>query len=142
MGCYILVDGKYESKNWWNELIRVCAVIGEMFEIHCWSDESAEIRQALRYGEKSAGAWHGGITIRGRITKEFISFLTEAPKPEDTQIYNKMTPFFTIILGDRLHSEHYGTEMIISKAVRENLSEVEQILKQIESDATIHRNIG
>ena len=79
--------------------------------------------------------------IQGRITKEFLSYLTESSKPNDTEIYNKMTPFFTIIFGNKLHSEHYGTEIIISKAIREKTRSVEHILDQMEDFAVVHRNI-
>ena len=79
--------------------------------------------------------------IQGRITKEFLSYLTESKKPEDTEIYNKMTPFFTIIFGNKLHCEHYGTEIIISKAIREKARSVERILDQMEEFAVVHRNI-
>ena len=70
-----------------------------------------------------------------------LSYLTESKKPEDTEIYNKMTPFFTIIFGNKLHSEHYGTEIIISKAIREKTRSVDRILDQMESVAVVHRNI-
>ena len=79
--------------------------------------------------------------IQGRITKEFLSYLTEAKKPEDTDIYNKMTPFFTIVFGNTLHSEHYGTEIIISKAIREKETTVDRILDRMEDIAIVHRNI-
>ena len=52
-----------------------------------------------------------------------------------------MTPFFTIIFGNKLHSEHYGTEIIISKATREKTRSVERILDQMEDFAVVHRNI-
>lgn len=139
---YILVDGKYEDKGWWNDLVRACAVIGDTFEIHCWSDESAEISAALKFGSKTGGTWNGGVVIKGAITEEFLSFLTDMAKPGDNEIYNKMAPFFTIIFGNRLHSEHYGTEMIISRVVRENQSTVDQILDRMEQNATVHRNLG
>ena len=80
--------------------------------------------------------------IQGRITREFISFLTEAKKPSDTEIYNKMTPFFTIVFGNKLHSEHYGTEVIISKVIREKQPTVDRILDQLSDIGTVHRNIG
>lgn len=79
--------------------------------------------------------------IQGRITKEFLSYLTESEKPKDTDIYNKMTPFFTIVFGNKLHSEHYGTEIIISKAIREKARSVDRILDQIEDFAVVHRNV-
>ena len=93
MSSYILVHRKDVDKRWWNDLVNACAVVGDTFEIHCWSDETAEIMAALQYGQKVKTSWSGGTVIRGRITREFLSFLTEAKKPTDTEIYNKMTPF-------------------------------------------------
>ena len=114
MSSYILVHRKDVDKRWWNDLVKACAVVGDTFEIHCWSDETAETMAALKYGHKVTSSWSGGTVIRGRITREFLSFLTEAKKPTDTEIYNKMTPVFTIVFGNKLHSEHYGTEIMIS----------------------------
>ena len=111
------------------------------FEIHCWSDESAEEQAARQFGHKMTSPWREGTVFRGRITKEFLNFLTEAQKPKDTDIYNKMTPFFTIIFGNTLHSEHYGTEIIISRVIRERERSIDRILDQMEDVATVHRNI-
>ena len=142
MSSYILVGGKYDDKRWWNDLVRACAIIGDTFEIHCWSDEKTEIQAALKYGHKVSTTWSGGTVIRGRITKDFLSFLTEAPKPTDTDIYNKMTPFFSIFFGGKLYSEHYGTEVTISKVARENQPAVDRFLDQMSDVGTVHRNIG
>lgn len=109
MSSYILVGHNYPDKKWWNEIVRACAVVGDPFEIHCWHDERAEAKAALQFGHKVTSTWWEGTVIQGRITKEFLSYLTESSKPDDTEIYNKMTPFFTIIFGNKLHSEHYGT---------------------------------
>ena len=141
MSTYILVNRNKKDKRWWNDLVRACAVIGDSFEIHCWYDESDAMRQALRYGHKETSTWHGGTVIKGVITREFISFLTEAPKPTDTEIYNKMTPFFSIFFGNRLYSEHYGTEMTISKHVRENKAAISRILDEVEPFGTVHRDL-
>ena len=141
MSSYILVGQNYPDKKWWNEIVRDCAIIGDPFEIHCWSDESAEVKTALQFGHKVTSTWREGTVIRGRITKEFLSFLTETPKPQDTEIYNKMTPFFTIIFGNTLLSEHYGTEIIISKTIREKACSVDRILDQMEEFAVVHRDI-
>ena len=142
MSSYILVGGKYNDKRWQNDLLRACAIVGDTFEIHCWSDEKTEIQAALKYGHKVSTTWSGGTVIRGRITKDFLSFLTEAPKPTDTDIYNKMTPFFSIFFGGKLYSEHYGTEVTISKIARENQPAVDRILDQMSDVGTVHRNIG
>ena len=141
MSSYIEVGRNYPDKKWWNEIVRACAVVGDPFEIHCWSDERTETKAALQFGHKVTSSWSGGIVIQGRITKEFLSYLTQAKKPEDTEIYNKMTPFFTIVFGNTLHSEHYGTEIIISKAVREKESVIDRILDRMEDIAIVHRNI-
>lgn len=93
MSSYILVGRNHDDKQWWNDLVHACAVIGDPFDIHCWFDEKAETMAALRFGHKVTSTWSGGTVISGVITQEFISYLTEAPKPADTEIYNKMTPF-------------------------------------------------
>ena len=141
MSSHILVDRRCMDKKWWNEIVRACAVVGDPFDIHCWSDESAEVKAALQFGHKVPSTWREGTVIRGRITKEFLNFLTEAQKPKDTDIYNKMTPFFTIIFGNTLHSEHYGTEIIISRVIREREQSIDRILDQMEDIAIVHRNI-
>ena len=141
MSSFIEVGRNYPDKKWWNEIVRACAVVGDPFEIHCWSDERVETKAALQFGYKVTSSWRGGTVIQGRITKEFLSYLTESKKPEDTGIYNKMTPFFTIVFGNTLHSEHYGTEIIISKAIREKESVIDRILDRMEGIAIVHRNI-
>ena len=35
------------------------------------------------------------------------------PKPTDTEIYNKMTPFFNVFLDSNFDSSHYGTEIYL-----------------------------
>ena len=141
MSSYILVGNNYPDKKWWNEIVRACAIVGDVFEIHCWHDERAETKAALQFGHKVTSTWREGTVIQGRITNEFVAFLTEAQKPQDTNIHNKMTPFFTIIFGNTLHSEHYGTEIIISRVIREKEASVDRILDQLEKVAVVHRNI-
>lgn len=141
MATYIqITDGNKRDKHWWNALVLCSAVIGETFEIHCWSDERAEMALALRFGEKVRSSWHGGSVIRGKITRDFLRFLTEMDKPGDTEIYNKMTPFFSLFLGDVLYSEHYGTEVTITRCVTDNWQEIDGVLRSLERCASIHRN--
>ena len=142
MSSYILVKRNYDDKQWWNDIVRACAVIGDPFEIHCWSDEKAEIMAALKYGHKVTSSWNDGTVIRGKITKEFLSFLIDSIKPSDTEIYNKMTPFFTIFFGNKFHSEHYGTEVIISRVARKNQPVVDHILDEMGHVGIVHRNVG
>lgn len=141
MSSYILIDTTVEDNTWWKDLIQACAVLGDVFEIHCWSDESDAAKLALRYGRKVTSTWRDGTVILGTITKEFLSYLTRMPKPSDTEIYNKMTPFFTIRLGGRLYSEHYGTEVIISKVPEKQEPCVDRILNRVERCGTVHRNV-
>lgn len=141
MSSYILVGRDKHDKRWWNALVRACAVIGDPFEIHCWFDERAELALARRYGCQSACNWHGGTVVRGRITREFLDFLTGADKPADNEIYNKMTPFFTIQFGHRLYSEHYGTEMTISRRAGEEKPEIGGILDEMEGCGIVHRDV-
>lgn len=141
MSSYILIGNEVAQKQWWNALVAACAVIGEPFEIHCWQDEKGPAQLAMGYGKEDRDAWRGVTVIRGKITREFLNFLTGMPKPVDVDIYNKMTPFFTIRFGDRLCSEHYGTEMILNTATREKQAAVEQVLKDLEALGTVHRNL-
>lgn len=141
MSSYILVGRRKQDKRWWNELVRTCAVIGDPFEIHCWYDEQTEYNLARRFGDVWKPGWHGGMVIKGRITREFLAFLLESQKPADTEIYNKMTPFFTIQFGDRLYSEHYGTEMTISRLVREQKPVIVRILDEMETYGTVYRDL-
>ena len=45
------------------------------------------------------------------VTPEFVRYLLSLPKPANDGGYNKMTPFFTIVLSNGFWSEHYGTEL-------------------------------
>lgn len=33
--------------------------------------------------------------------------------PEDSELYDKMTPFFSIFFDNGFSSEHYGTELFV-----------------------------
>lgn len=141
MSCYILIGNDVGHKQWWNGLVSAYAVIGEPFEIHCWQDEKETVQLPMAYGREDKVAWRGGTVIRGKITREFLNFLIRMPKPADTDIYNKMSPFFTIRFGDCLCSEHYGTEMILTKVTREKQSAVEQISKELDAFGTVHHTL-
>lgn len=81
------------------------------FEIHCWAEETEEIAAALHFGQRKETDWPWGTVIAGAVTPEFTDFLLSLPKPTDTEIYNKMTPFFSLFLDTGFSSEHYGTEL-------------------------------
>lgn len=42
-----------------------------------------------------------------------FDILLHTAKPSDTEIYNKMTPFFSIFFENGFSSEHYGTKFHI-----------------------------
>lgn len=81
------------------------------FEIHCWNEEEEWITLASRYGKIKRSNWQYGKVIEGEVTLEFTCMLLSLTKPQDTKIYNKMTPFFNIFLDDVFQSCHYGTEI-------------------------------
>ena len=71
-------------------------LLASRVEIHCWKEEQKEIEMALRFGRKKQTDWDFGTVIEGAVTEELINFLLTLPKPDDKDIYNKMTPFFSI----------------------------------------------
>ena len=81
------------------------------FEIHCWNEEHECIDLAMQFGSRKDYKWDYGIVIAGEVNPKFINWLMGLPKPIDTEIYNKMTPFFTIALDNGFCSAHYGTEL-------------------------------
>lgn len=66
---------------------------------------------ALQYGNHKQTDWAFGKIVSGSVTPEFLQMLLGLPKPTDTEIYNKMTPFFSIFFDNGFSSEHYGTEL-------------------------------
>ena len=94
----------------WSQLIIDYLNKSTTFEIHCWNEETEWIELALQYGELKADDWNHGKIIIGKVTPQFIEMLMNLPKPTDTEIYNKMTPFFNVFLDDVFQSCHYGTE--------------------------------
>lgn len=81
------------SSQWWKEIMKHFVRVGDVFEIRCWKEEGAEIREASRYGAAVDEKYE--VSIKGIMTKELLEdLLTE--KTEDKSIYNKMTKYFTI----------------------------------------------
>ena len=68
------------------------------FEIHCWAEETGEIAAALAYGTRKETSWPYGTVITGEVTAAFSAFLLSLPKPADTEVYDKVTPFFSVFL--------------------------------------------
>lgn len=104
-------DYTYLTNERWKEIVAVYLKGAKNFEIHCWDEETEEIAAVLSYGALKKTGWQYGKIIVGLVTPEFIDFLLEQEKPKDMDIYNKMTPFFSIFLDNGFSSEHYGTEL-------------------------------
>ena len=111
----ISLSGIDREKNYitWQNLIRSCGNSAKTFEIHCWEEERQWIALACQYGKIKAHEWKLGKVIAGEVTEEFIEMLLSQPLPQDTRVYDKMTPFFSIFFDNGISSEHYGTEINI-----------------------------
>ena len=107
---YTLYDARGLAQ--WRNLMEEQLSSAKTFEIHCWEDETDEIALALRYGSLQPSDWKHGSIIRGIVTPSFCRFLLDLPKPADTDIYDKLTPFFSIFLDNGFSSAHYGTELM------------------------------
>ena len=95
----------------WQDLIQRLSKSAKTFEIHCWNEETEFIELALKYGKYKDNTWPLGKVITGNITSDFIDMLINLPRPTDTEIYYKRTPFFSIFFDNGFSSEHYGTEI-------------------------------
>ena len=109
----VYFDRMEKDNSKWLKLMTEALKSAKTFEIHCWNEETEWIELALRYGRLKDDDWQYGKIITGDITPEFVQMLLEQPKPTDTEIDNKMTPFFNIFLDDKFQSCHYGTELYL-----------------------------
>ena len=110
---YVTLDRDETDNSKWLDYIMAALNDAKTFEIHCWNEETEWIELALQYGSLKDDDWRHGKIIFGDVTPEFVQMLLRQPKPTDTEIENKMTPFFNVFLGDRFQSCHYGTELYI-----------------------------
>ena len=92
----ITLDGSEGDNAKWKALISAHIKTAKTIEIHCWKEEQDEITLALQYGALKDFDWKYGKVIAGAVTAEFAAMLLNMPKPIDTVISNKMTPFFSI----------------------------------------------
>jgi len=97
----------------WKKLMTEQIKTAKTFEIHCWNDEVEELLLALQYGDIKNSDWKKGSIVEGTVTPEFVKMVIDTPKPKDIEIYNKMTPFFTIMFDNGFSSAHYGTENMV-----------------------------
>lgn len=109
----VTLDRTEKDNSKWLSIISEKLQAAKTFELHCWDDETEWIELALKYGSLKESDWHGGKVIAGAVTSEFTQMLLSLPKPADTEIYNKMTPFFDVWLDDHFQSCHYGTEIYL-----------------------------
>ena len=110
---YVTLDRDEKDNSKWLAYITAALDGAKTFEIHCWNEETKWIELALQYGSLKDADWRHGKIIAGDVTPEFVQMLLSQPKPTDTEIENKMTPFFNVFLDDRFQSCHYGTELYI-----------------------------
>jgi len=112
----VYLDRMEKDNSKWLKLMTEALKSAKTFEIHCWNEEKEWIEGALKYGTLKKSDWKYGKIIEGDITSEFISMILDMPKPEDVEIYNKMTPFFSIFLDEyNFQSCHYGTEIYVKE---------------------------
>lgn len=107
----IEIDTTAPNNKEWRRLMEAHLKTATHYEIHCWNEEEREIALALRQGKMQRSKWEFGKVIAGPVNRKFSTWLLGLPKPTDTEIYNKMTPFFSIFLDNGFSSEHYGTEL-------------------------------
>ena len=96
-------------------MIKKAIKTAKKFEIHCWNEEAEWIELALKFGTLKDSTWKYGKMITGEVTSEFADMLLSMEKPKDTEIYNKMTPFFNVFLDKNFQSCHYGTEIHVEE---------------------------
>lgn len=111
----VYLDRTEADNSRWLEIITPKVGSAKQFEIHCWNEETEWIEVALQYGVLKDSTWKYGKAITGDVTQDFINMLLNMEKPKDTEIYNKMTPFFNVFLDDDFQSCHYGTEIYIEE---------------------------
>ena len=109
----VVLDGSETDNSKWLSYITVALNDAKTFEIHCWNEETEWIDLAFQYGKLRDDDWLHGKIITGEVTLEFVQMLLGQPKPADTEIYNKMTPFFNVFLDAKFQSCHYGTELYL-----------------------------
>ena len=124
-----MIDGSVPPR-WWRAIMGHFASVGDPFEIRCWREETAEIREASRCG--TAAEEKNEVSIRGTVTEELLeAWLTE--EPAEKSVYNKMTRYFTIHVANArcdLWSEHYGTELVIEIQTDADTGFFEQVMGQ------------
>lgn len=140
MDLMISVDDSTPDNRWWKELFCLYARSGEYFEIHCWSDEAAELELAKRYGSTACYSMPDIKIVHGIMTDELIRFFLQEEKPADCRCYNKMVPFFTVRIGRTYSSEKYGTEILVTSKGSSEEESIGKIISNIADHAKLFRS--
>lgn len=111
----IQLMSRIDNNRWWKDLFIHYASMGETFEIRCWDEEIESINLISKFGTVEKSKTTKEIIITGYITNEFIDLIVKEEMPNDQNIYNKMTQFFTINIDKSFSSAHYGTEIYIDE---------------------------
>lgn len=140
MNCFISVDTSLKDHLWLSQLFSSCVREGDSFEIHCWYDENDLIRLIEPYGIKGKSSIPDVTVVSGTVTQELLDLLISREKPEDISGYNKMTPFYTVRVGEYFSSEQYGTAVYLTCNSVEQSQQVEMVLQNMKNHANIYRN--
>lgn len=109
-------EGTEDDYLQWLEMLKTALASARNFEIHCWNGEDEWINLALKYGTLKEDEWKYGKIITGEVTSEFKKMLLEMPKPQNVDIFKRITPFLNVFLDNGFQSSHYGLELYIRKA--------------------------
>lgn len=132
-----IMDKTLRDNHYWKKLVVMFAMVGLKFEIHCWNEETEEIKAASKLGKVKSSDWEFGTIIEGTIDEKFIEMIHHTLKPQDIEIHNKMTPFFSIFFENGFSSEHYGTEFHILSVPTDDLN-FTALLEKIREYAVIN----
>ena len=95
---------------------------GATFEIHVWNEETKLIQLLEKIATIKGSDWSYGIIFEGIINDDFKKLMLSFSKPKDIEVYNKMTPFFSIFIDNIFYSEHYGTQIHIDPSAEKPYS--------------------
>ena len=128
MECLALevIDYSIEDLDWWKNLMALFLKEGENFQIRCWRDKKEIIEKALGCGKLCLeSSSQCETSIRGLLGKELIDYIALEEKPEE---YDRWTNFFTINIGERFSSSHYGSEIWIHGLENGELENIREII--------------
>lgn len=148
---HIDINKSIQSNDWWKQLIKIYAVPGQSYEIHCWNEDLPAIEKALKYGhikqnnsvlgktisDNIIAVWEYGKIITGIIDDGFIAMLCDCDIHLSDNGFCEMTNFFSIFFENDFSSEHYGRELhfILSS---DHEAELQRILESMKNTAIIH----